>query len=59
MLIPDGTDHFTVRADVVVSPQFFAWVCGFGNQAKILEPEHVVADMKSHLVKISALYEDE
>ena len=59
MLIPDGTDHFTVRTDVVVSPQFFAWVCGFGNQAKILEPEHVVADMKSHLVKISALYEDE
>ena len=59
MLIPDGTDHFTVRADVVVSPQFFAWVCGFGNQAKILEPEHVVADMKAHLWKISSLYEEE
>ena len=59
MLIPDGPDHFTVRTDVVVSPQFFAWVCGFGNRAKILEPEHVVADMKAHLWKISSLYEGE
>ena len=58
MLIPDGPDHFTVRTDVVVSPQFFAWVCGFGNQAKILEPEQVTADMKEHLLKISALYEE-
>ena len=58
MLIPDGPDHFTVRTDVVVSPQFFAWVCGFGNQAKILEPEQVAADMKEHLLKISALYEE-
>ena len=59
MLIPDGPDHFTVRTDVVVSPQFFAWVCGFGNQAKILEPKHIVADMKAHLLNISALYEGE
>ena len=59
MLIPDGPDHFTVRTDVVVSPQFFAWVCGFGNQAKILEPKHIAADMKAYLLNISALYEGE
>ena len=25
-IVPDGPDHFTVRTDVIVSPQFFAWV---------------------------------
>ena len=34
-IIADGDDHFTVRADVVVSPQFFAWVTGFGAAAQI------------------------
>ena len=24
-IVPDGPGHFTVRTDVVVSPQFFAW----------------------------------
>lgn len=57
MLIPDGEDHFTVRADVVVSPQFFAWVCGFGNRAKILEPEHVAEQMRRHVTGVAALYE--
>ena len=57
MLIPDGEDHFTVRADVVVSPQFFAWVCGFGNRAKILEPEHVAEQMRRHVSGVAALYE--
>ena len=57
MLIPDGEDHFTVRADVVVSPQFFAWVCGFGNRAKILDPEHVAEQMRRHVTGVAALYE--
>ena len=56
MLIPDGDSHFTVRADVVVSPQFFAWVCGFGNLAQILGPEHVVEQMRTHLQEIAELY---
>lgn len=57
MLIPDGEDHFTVRTDVVVSPQFFAWICGFGNQAKLLAPESVVSDMREHIAGIAAMYE--
>ena len=36
MIIPDGEEHFTVRTNVVVSPQFFAWVCGFGDAVQIL-----------------------
>ena len=59
MLIPDGEAHFTVRTDVIVSPQFFAWVCGFGTKAKILEPKHVAEQMREHIAGVAALYETE
>ena len=49
MLIPDGPEHFTVRTDVVVSPQFFAWIFGFAGKAKILSPESVVKAMEQQL----------
>ena len=39
MLVPDGESHFTVTAQVEVSPQFFAWVSGFGRLAQILGPD--------------------
>ena len=41
MLIPDGKEAFTVTAEVAVSPQFFAWVFGFGVEAEILSPPEV------------------
>jgi predicted DNA-binding transcriptional regulator YafY len=56
MLIPDGDAHFTVRTDVVVSPQFFAWILGFGDKAKILEPEAVVSRLNDHIDRIRQLY---
>lgn len=40
-ITPDGEDHFTVTLDVVVSPQFYAWVFGFGADAEILAPASV------------------
>lgn len=56
MLVRDGEDHFTVRADVVVSPQFFAWVSGFGANAQIIAPAPVVEQMRQHIQSIAALY---
>ena len=56
MMIPDGGEHFTVQTDVVISPQFFAWVCGFGGRAKILGPESAVEEMKLHVRTIAELY---
>lgn len=47
MLIPDGDDHFIVTADVVVSPQFFAWIFGFEDMAQILGPQSVIDRMVS------------
>lgn len=55
-IVPDGPAHFTVRTDVVVSPQFFAWVLGFGPQAQIVGPAHVVDGMKAHIGSVAALY---
>lgn len=56
MLIPDGDGHFTVRASVVVSPQFFAWVCGFGDLAQIVAPDDVVEAMRKHVKSIFEMY---
>ena len=56
-LIPDGEAHFTVRTNIVLSPQFYAWVCGFGPKARILDPAEVVQGMKDHLAAVTALYE--
>ena len=55
-IVPDGPDHFTVRTDVIVSPQFFAWVFGFGENAQIIGPTKVVAGMKRHINSVSKLY---
>ena len=57
MIVRDGDDHFTVSAEVVVSPQFFAWVCGFGTAAQIIGPEHVVRKMADHVKGIAAMYD--
>ena len=56
-VIPDGGEHFTVSADVVVSPQFFAWLCGFGAEARLLAPEGAVERMRSYIERIAALYQ--
>lgn len=55
-IIADGDDHFTVRADVVVSPQFFAWVTGFGTAAQIIGPDDVVEKMRQHINSVVTLY---
>ncbi len=56
MLIPDGDDHFVITADVVVSPQFFAWIFGFGDLAQILGPQDVVDRMVAHSRTVLAAY---
>ena len=55
-IVPEDPGHFTVRTDVVVSPQFFAWVLGFGESAQIIGPAEVVAGMRQHINSVSKLY---
>ena len=54
--LPDKR-HFIVKADVEVSSQFFGWICGFGNRAKILNPPSVVEEMKEYVNTIHKMYE--
>ncbi len=44
MLIPDGDAHFLFSTDITVSPIFFGWLCGFGDQAKIVFPASVAQE---------------
>lgn len=48
--------HFTVSVEVEISDQFFSWVCGFGNKAKILGPDFVVDEFREYLDKIRGMY---
>jgi len=47
---------FTVTTDVAVSPQFFAWLFGFGSEAEILYPDDVRDMMKKRLAETLGLY---
>jgi predicted DNA-binding transcriptional regulator YafY len=56
VLVPNREGYFSVTVSVVVSPQFFAWVCGFTDEARIIWPEDVAAMMKEHIKKVLELY---
>lgn len=56
MLIKDGENHFTISADIVVSPQFFAWVFGFGTDAEVISPENVREKMKNQIQSVYGMY---
>ena len=57
LLTPDGEEHFLVTARVAVSPQFYAWVLGFGSEAEILGPASVREGLKEQLNEILSLYQ--
>ena len=55
-IVPDGNDHFTLLVNVIISPQFFGWVCAFGSDIEILEPASVQEQFLTHLDGIRAQY---
>lgn len=54
---PDGNEHFVVTADVEISDQFFAWVCGFGKRVKIIAPNETISMIKDFVCNIKSLYD--
>lgn len=58
MIIPDDEEHFTVSADVVVSPQFFAWVFGFGPKARVVSPRCIVDQMREYTESVYTMYQE-
>lgn len=57
MLIPDGDEHFTVTAEIAVSPVFFGWMASFADRAKIVYPESVAQEFVSFCKRAVAQYE--
>lgn len=49
-------EHFLINVKVQVSPQFFAWIFGLGDEAEIISPKAVADDMKEHTKAILSLY---
>lgn len=58
-LTPEDEEHFCLTTEVAVSPQFLAWVLGFGAEAKILSPSHVAQQLCSQAKGALAQYETE
>lgn len=56
VIVPSDDGHFRITADVAVSPQFFGWLCGFGNEVRIVSPTNVVKQMQEHISSIEMLY---
>ncbi|MGE4484288.1 MAG: helix-turn-helix transcriptional regulator [Oscillospiraceae bacterium] len=56
ILSPSDGEHFTFTAGVAVSPQFFGWICGFGEMAAIVAPAEVRQQMGEHVRKIANIY---
>jgi len=48
--------HFSVTTQVEISNQFFGWVLGFGNKAKLTGSREVVEQFKAYLDKIREMY---
>lgn len=52
----EDENHFVVSADVEISEQFFAWLCGFGKRVKLMGSADVVEEFKAYLDKIREMY---
>lgn len=58
MLIPYDDEHFTVTVQTAVNVQFFGWLLGLGDQARILEPQSAIDAMCAHLDTVRHMYDN-
>ncbi len=49
-------DYFTVTIDAAVSPQFYAWIFGFGTEAEVISPPEVREEMKKQAESVYRAY---
>ena len=55
-MIATDPQHFTVTCRVVVSPQFFGWLCGFGDEVELLQPQDARKQFADYVNAVAALY---
>ena len=56
-LVPYDSEHFSVTVNAAVNVQFFGWLCGFGDQVRILSPADAAEKMRDHVRAIARLYD--
>ena len=56
MIIDEFSGTFLVTVNAQVSPQFFAWVFGFGNACEIVSPQSVRDELKQTALKVAEKY---
>ena len=56
ILVPEPDGRFTVSVLAQVSPQFFAWVFGFGDEAEILSPPSVREAFRAQTEAVAKCY---
>lgn len=55
-MAPGADGHFITEVTVDVSPQFLAWVFGFGTNVEVLSPDNVRCQMRDAACGVAALY---
>ena len=55
-VVPLDDENFTISIKAQISPQFFAWVSGFGKDCEILSPETVRDQYEKHLKDTLKIY---
>ncbi len=51
-----GDTYFGVTAKVEISEQFFGWLLGFGNKAKLVYPDDLMDQFRGYLDSIREMY---
>ena len=49
-------EHFGVTAKIEISDQFYGWLLGFGDNAKLVYPEVAVEKFRDYLDRIREMY---
>ena len=52
----EDSKHFVVIVEIETSPQFYGWLCSFGNKVKIMNPKSVKDEFSNYLQTILGLY---
>ena len=53
VILKDADENgFSISVNVEISPQFFGWLAGLGNNVKIVSPDSITAEYKKHLESI-------
>ena len=55
-MIPDDAGHFHTTVNVMLSPQFLAWIISLGEGVRITAPDEAVDMMKDEIKRLRRMY---